>query len=316
MLRKLIVNDQGGGAEDDPAMVVVHSWKPCLANAESGVSQFYASKTEQEYDVLLQYYSLPWVSLRNAIYHAAQRNLSGFTREEVFAPDCTHPNVLGHKYIADLLVYLVQQTVVQLAATGFDEADVVEATLPLPPIMVPYNKDSANILCLTWEELNNTHYVDTAASSKSWTYTCDVPKKCGWITRTAGDSLLLRVSTTLPRTKVEATAKDSRVSVHLGLLFSYEHMGMVEASCLSGCSCSRTSVNTHNAGSRTSQVQFLSLSVTQHPDCRVQLLCLKGSTSGEHKLKLANIIVTTGVSKMGKNAIGRPDKNDAYSVIH
>ena len=84
MLRKLLVNDQGKGAVGDPALVIVHSWRPCIAGTPSTsneVSSYIASKTEQEYDVLLQYYSLPWVSLRNAVYHAAQRNMPGFTKD-------------------------------------------------------------------------------------------------------------------------------------------------------------------------------------------------------------------------------------------
>ena len=321
LLRKLLVNDQGKGAEDDPAVVYVHSWKPCPNGygPRPGVSQFFASKTEQEYDVLLQYYSLPWVSLRNAVYHAAQRNVTGLTKEDIFVLEphgpCTHPNTVGHKYIADLLVYLIQQTIVQLAETGFSEADAVEAMLPLPPIMMPYNKDFTNLLCLNWEELNNTQYVDRVASSKTWDYTCDVPKKCGWITYTAGDRLVLRVNTALPKPKLAgAAAKDTSVSVHLGLLASYEHMGMVEVTCVGGCSCGRNTVNTHNPNDRTSQIVFLSLPVTQHPDCRVQLLCLKTTTSGEHKLKLANIVVTAGAGNVGKKSIGRPDRTD--NVIH
>ena len=229
---------------------------------------------------------------------------------------CTHPTVLGHKYIADLLVYLIQQTVVQLAATGFKEVDAAEASLPLPPIMVPFNKDSVNILCLTWEELNNDRYIDVEATSKTWTYACDVPKKCGWITYTAGDSLLLRVNTTLPRTKLggatATAAEDTPVSVHLGFLSSYEHMGMVELKCVGGCSCGPKTLNTHNPSDHTSQIVFLSVTVTQHPVCRVQLRCSKTTTSGEHKLKLANIIVTGGANELGQNALGtlRPEITD------
>ena len=305
MLRKLLVNDQGKGAEGGPAVVVVHSWKPCLAGAGTDldeVSPFFASKTEQAYDVLLQYYSLPWVSLRNAVYHAAQRSMPGFTKEDIFVRDpqgpCTHPNALGHKYIADLLVYLIQQTIVQLAATGFSEADTVEVMLPLPPIMVPLIKDSTNILCVTWEELNDPHYVDSQATSSTWTYTSDVPKKFGWITYTAGDSLLLHVNTTLPKTKSKCgDAATSAATVHLGLLASYEHMGMVEVTCVGGCSCERTIVNSHNPECRKSQTQFLMVPATQHPDCRVQLLCLKTTTSGEHKIKLTTIIVTSSANE-------------------
>ena len=280
LLRKLLVNDQGrGAAEGEPALVYVHSWRPCGPNGhQPGVGPFFSSKTEQEFDVLLQYYSLPWVSLRNAGYHAAQHNLPGFTKEFKLDGPCTHPNALGHKYIADLLVYLIQQTVVQLAETGFDEADTVEALLPLPPIMDPFIKDSTDTLCV--EELNITHYVDRAASSKTWNHTCDAPNKCGWITYTAGDKLVLRVNTTLPRSKrAGAAVKDTHVIMHLGLFSSYEHMGMVKVTCVSGCSCGRTIFNTHNQEmDLTSQTKFLPV-----------------------KLKLTTIVVTAGMGDVGGN---------------
>ena len=51
---------------------------------------------EMEMETILQYYSIPTVSARNALYHLLIAKARGFSEEEVHCG--VHPNPLGHRY--------------------------------------------------------------------------------------------------------------------------------------------------------------------------------------------------------------------------
>lgn len=64
---------------------------------------------EDHYGVLAQYYSLPWLSYRNAVWHGLMADVPGFRRSQIFPPDEErHPTPLGHRYIADMTIHLLQ----------------------------------------------------------------------------------------------------------------------------------------------------------------------------------------------------------------
>ena len=56
---------------------------------------------EMQIESILQYYSVPTVSARNALYELAARNAKGFSEEEVHCG--VHPNPLGHRCLPRLL---------------------------------------------------------------------------------------------------------------------------------------------------------------------------------------------------------------------
>ena len=66
---------------------------------------------EDHYNVLAQYYSLPALSLRDAMWHQSP-DLS--KTPDYMLEDQRHPNVLGHHYMADLAVGLIQHTIEQM----------------------------------------------------------------------------------------------------------------------------------------------------------------------------------------------------------
>jgi hypothetical protein len=76
-----------------------------------GSNKVPAVAAEDQYGVIAQYYSLPWLSLRDVVYRKLMAEAPRFKATDMFlAGDERHPNALGHKYIADLAVGLVQQT--------------------------------------------------------------------------------------------------------------------------------------------------------------------------------------------------------------
>ena len=62
-----------------------------------------------------QYYDAQWLSLRNAVWRPANfKNTSGLSWKEIMADDLFHPGDLGHKIMADLVVWLIQQTAIDM----------------------------------------------------------------------------------------------------------------------------------------------------------------------------------------------------------
>lgn len=62
--------------------------------------------------MLAQYYQLPWLSMRNAVFHEVLVGAPGFSTRDIY-PEAEqdmqrHPNELGHKHMADVAVTLVQ----------------------------------------------------------------------------------------------------------------------------------------------------------------------------------------------------------------
>lgn len=63
--------------------------------------------------MLAQYYQLPWLSMRDAMWHEVVAAAPGFTVPEIYPEQeqdmQRHPSELGHKYMADVAVAMMQQ---------------------------------------------------------------------------------------------------------------------------------------------------------------------------------------------------------------
>lgn len=92
------------------AVVIMHTLHPGAKHLQL---PFY-NTLEDHYNVISQYYQLPSLSLRGAIWQGLVNNWEGYTAKDIFIGMETvsqrHLNELGHKYLTDLAVGLVQQT--------------------------------------------------------------------------------------------------------------------------------------------------------------------------------------------------------------
>lgn len=91
-------------------------------------------------------------------------------------------------------------------------------------------------------------------------------------------------------------------SVLLQYLRSYEGQGIARVSCAGGCSCGARDVDAHSADERTSTLEDVELPLTPrvtggggaeaaHASCLLQLRLLNATSSGEHRFKLARVIL-------------------------
>jgi len=84
---------------------------------------------QDHYGVLAQYYQLPWLSMRDAMWHEVVACAPGFAVPEIYPEQeqdmQRHPSELGHKYMADVAVAMMQQVGLQLTL----EPRLVHATI-------------------------------------------------------------------------------------------------------------------------------------------------------------------------------------------
>ncbi|PRW50819.1 hypothetical protein C2E21_5446 [Chlorella sorokiniana] len=71
-------------------------------------TNFYTGGEDQE-ETLMQYYRLPWVSVRSLVHHPMQQGVEGFRAQDFLYGDKIHPSDRGHSYVAQMLARFLQQ---------------------------------------------------------------------------------------------------------------------------------------------------------------------------------------------------------------
>lgn len=108
------------GAEFAPAVLLVHN-----VFYETGTN------TQDQHETIGRYYGLPCVSMKSSVYQAVA---AGKIPVRDITPDDLHPNDAGHRLLADLIIYFLEQ--VQEEAKAMQPAQSrqgsSEAVLPLP----------------------------------------------------------------------------------------------------------------------------------------------------------------------------------------
>ena len=85
LLRKLLAFKQ------KPAVIALHSWSPFFNHPK------FFNTTEDLIQVLVLYYGLQSVSVRNSLWHPTWQRRQNFQGKQWLC-DSIHPNTLGHRY--------------------------------------------------------------------------------------------------------------------------------------------------------------------------------------------------------------------------
>ena len=85
LLRKLLAFKQ------KPAVIALHSWSPFFNQPD------FFSTAEDLIQVLVSYYGVQSVSVRNALWHPTLQRRQNFQGKQWLC-DGIHPNTLGHRY--------------------------------------------------------------------------------------------------------------------------------------------------------------------------------------------------------------------------
>eukprot|EP00878_Enallax_costatus_P030767 GHUV01033555.1.p1 GENE.GHUV01033555.1~~GHUV01033555.1.p1 ORF type:complete len:393 (+),score=89.07 GHUV01033555.1:1071-2249(+) len=168
---------------------------------------FYAT-AEDQYGVLAQYYGIPWLSFRNLIWHGFWSDKRGFSRNDVFfIEDERHPTPVGHKYMADMAVNLIQQTYVDslLAPLG---ADVLrEHASKVPGPLFPGNYESSNLVCIIGDD-----FPSVVVQKADWDWVNEgtaAKPKWGFVSQKVGAKLVLKIDTHASSSDGNVTHKSS-----------------------------------------------------------------------------------------------------------
>ncbi|GLI64554.1 hypothetical protein VaNZ11_007873 [Volvox africanus] len=279
-----------------PAVVLMHVPTTYMASYPPGhpknpenetFTPFYAT-SEDAMGAVSQYYDVQALSLRSAMYDLAVRQAKdGFLWEQAFVD--LHPGNMGHKLMADLAVFTLQQISLGLLQLPYCQDDEEAAEAPLSAPMYQDNIPPSSPMCIIGDGFRSL--IDHAATT-GWDYvnegTTEKPKP-GYVTWQPGSVLRLQVDT--DRSGMRSQMEREKVHVFFHYLRSYEHMGKAEFRCVSGCTCSSREYDGHHE-EKVSQLYMARMEVSQHPACVLEVEVSNTSSSGEHKFKVAGVVVS------------------------
>eukprot|EP00882_Tetradesmus_deserticola_P001006 GHRQ01001089.1.p1 GENE.GHRQ01001089.1~~GHRQ01001089.1.p1 ORF type:complete len:504 (+),score=200.63 GHRQ01001089.1:225-1736(+) len=262
----------------------------------------YMATPEDTYYNLAQYYDIPTLSFRYATYLLGESgSLPGFDWATLMGPDRLHPADKGHKVAADLVVYMLQQTLVDLKVHPAGAAEAASLTAPLPPPMYDGNEvGTTQPICAMGKNMTKFIVSDPSwreqQSSENLVYPTD-----GYETTSPSQPLTLEVDTTSP---------DGR-PVTVFFLYTRAETGIGSAliTCANGCQCGPEYLD----GSLTYDqvVTFIdSITPTAAPACHINIALAANSTSGS-KLRISGMAVTSDPGSLTTARIGE-DKYMAW----
>ena len=224
-----------------------------------------------------QYYGVPAISLRDALFHELKSQDARFPVKQVFH-DRHHPGAWGHSLLAQMAVGLLSAAATEVTALGaaraqeegasFGTAAAVrdrlcgraqgEARLRQLRLTAPIYSETPEAAvgtCVKGEQV--TELVAESPPARGFAYKVegsDAKTKPGLIGTKPGDSvgLCLDVSRLQPA---------QPFVVFLGHLISYEHMGAVSVKCLGECECKDETVDAHIPGGKFSVFKARQLDV-------------------------------------------------------
>lgn len=305
-----------------PAVMQVHHyawWRAEGDGAAAGL--FYFPAAEAQITVMSQYYDIPALSLRSAIFPLLQAGIPGFKADKVlnqnqvtmsgkpipvaepeerdayFYYDRSHPADGGHRVIAELIASLLMRAVEREEAVSCAPsrwAPQRPQPRELPPPMVPGNADAPTTLCAMQEDFKGV-----VVESEGFEYRAERPheatfvgQKWGWTSDIPGAWAELEFDSRRDATK--DASHGNWASVYLSHLKSYEGMGTARVACVSGCHCQKTVLD-GTWEQQATLMQIHGFKVTQHAQCRVRVTVSKkpGAVPQQgHKVTLMAIMVS------------------------
>lgn len=105
-----------------PAVVILGAWSPLVAQ-----DQGYADPQVVHLPIA-HYYDIPYISLKRAMFNTYLRFPSS-TKRSFYQPDGVHPNIRGHRVLADILIGYFERQLCVLDALGPPRAQTLDETL-------------------------------------------------------------------------------------------------------------------------------------------------------------------------------------------
>ncbi|KAI8470157.1 MAG: SGNH hydrolase-type esterase domain-containing protein [Monoraphidium minutum] len=272
---------------------------------------------EDLYGAVAQYYSAPAVSFRNAIYNLGQAADYHFDR--YLKGDFIHPNDAGHRIMADMMIYLIQEAAVGLMTWPLSFADDAAALAKLPDPMYPGNHPSLRRVCFHAEDFAGS----VVSRDHGWEWVnegTDNSPKWGYVSKTPGSVLKVRLDTSVAVVDPGAlihqaplaggggggggagssssgggggggAAKPKHTAVVIfSYLKSYERMGKAEFRCEAGCSCKPRYADAFT-DLPESTIYFVQLHATPSRNCTLAVINDSEPGGRDTKFKVTGVMV-------------------------
>eukprot|EP00879_Flechtneria_rotunda_P016086 GHRR01016827.1.p1 GENE.GHRR01016827.1~~GHRR01016827.1.p1 ORF type:complete len:534 (+),score=145.77 GHRR01016827.1:354-1955(+) len=289
LLRKLLLRPSR------PAVVLLQLMPKGMAFAPGSREKvpFYAT-LEDIYGAQAQYYDLPWLSYRNAMWRLTELHTYGYNWTDfMWDVDFMHPIDSGMAAISDMVAHLIQQTALGLLLTPLGRADRELMQEPLPQPMFAGNWQAKNLMCTYGEAFKPLADVN---NSKGWDFINEGKlgsPKWGYISRTPGSTLKIVVNSMRNQDGKQQDgdapqdSKNQPMNVMLAYLKSYDSMGMAKFECTSGCTCEAKPEVDALHSLHQSTVYLVRLLVSQAPKCQITITVLDRTRSEQHKFKVS-----------------------------
>ncbi|KAL4427825.1 hypothetical protein ABPG75_001914 [Micractinium tetrahymenae] len=313
-----------------PAIMMLHhySW---FESTGDGLNQgLYYAEPESQLSTLAQFYDVPVLSVRAAVWRLMAAGARHFRVNKVTLKDRTHrylqngtwlertlpvsaqgplaklafyyvdslhPYDPGHQTLAELLVHPLVRAVREVeAGESLGEDDVrhaAELTGPdLPPPMIPGNVDEEPGACALLGDFKGV-----VVERQGFEYRPERPnasefrnQKWGWTSSRPGSWAELEVDTQQGSGHAEGDTL-----LWLSHLRSYAGMGTARAECRDGCVCNSTTLD-GTWEQRVSLFYMTRFPVSRHPRCRIRVTVSDqpGAYSADngHKVTLVGVMVT------------------------
>ncbi|KDD72804.1 hypothetical protein H632_c2877p0, partial [Helicosporidium sp. ATCC 50920] len=268
--------------------------------------------------LVAQYYDVPVLSMRNAVFPYIREKRFGFHvdttvwdeemrtkgnprlngsleyEQRLLFHNVHHPaDQTGHRVLSDLLVGLTRAMLTDAAPPAEDFPDSEPPTMPP---MYDGNTDDSPSVCYLQKNLEML-----VRNRNGWKFEPDKPaaatygaQKWGWQTSQPGAALEFTVDAR------NLGKPNDKVRVSLGVLRSWERVGHAEVRCVSGCTCAATKLDPLWK-SKSSQMSFMGVEVTQHSECVVSLTLLDSTSTKGHHFALRGVLVATTDSFIGSS---------------
>ena len=260
---------------------------------------------------LAQYYALPCVSLRGALFAELKANRPEFPLKRLFH-DRHHPAAWGHSLMAQMVVNLLTQSLRAAEARRSDagrarggacarlreeaaRGDGAPWPFPDAPLISPVVEAQVGT-CIKAQELEGV-----IASSSGFRYVVegtDAKMKPGLVGLHPDDHVTFCID-------VSRLGIGGKFIAFLGHLVSYAHMGVVRVRCEGKCGCEEREIDAHVQGGKFSVFKATEIEMRYQArrqpsqqtsgacDCALNLRILQRSGSGEHKFKVLSLMTTT-----------------------
>lgn len=330
MLRKLLLLGAAHGGTGIPshgdwdieggtAIVVLHHYAWHATAGDGLAAGLFYNTSEAQLGMFANFYDLPQVSMRSAMWPLMAAGVNGFQVDKVVQPnvprigggtvpsagaserdsyfffDQMHPADVGHKAMAEALAGPLRRALSEELA-GNMRGGRPKPSWPkgVPPPMVPGNHESPTTLCAMQEDFRPM----VIRHSRGFAYRAERPdkpsrleQKWGWSGFEPGEWVDLLFDS---REHPNSTDNRREVTATLVFLRSYELMGTARVACSSGCQCRNTTID-GTWSKRASLMQHHSFKVSQHRQCLVNVEIQEAPgkvPSGGHKVALMALIVT------------------------